>query len=96
MNVDPLAFVPKMYFPKTLYLSGKYDTIIKSYTFKKPFILISKKFQKKSNCGFVNSMDIFNKLGVSGKIYSHDGEPTMADIDRLEKIFGVERCVSII
>ena len=91
MRTDSLAFVPKIYFPQSIYLSEKYTEIIKLVTFKKPLIIISSNFQKSGKSGFANSQQISRKLGASGVVYRHSGEPKMRDIDKFEKIHAREK-----
>src|SRR3990167_422710 len=89
MRTDSLAFVPKIYFPQSIYLSEKYTEIIKLVTFKKPLIIISSSFQKSGKSGFANSQQISRKLGASGGVYCHSGEPKMRDIDKFDLIIAI-------
>lgn len=81
MNSDLLAFIPKTYFPKAIFLSGNYKAVINLMTSKRVVFLVSKTFQKANN-------NLLSDLADGASIYSHSGEPTLQDVNGLEKKLG--------
>lgn len=80
MNSNILAFVPKIFFPRTIYLSNHFKEIIDSMAFKKTIVVISKNFKK------AYSGQTFS-LSTQKAIYTHSGEPTTDDLKYLDQNF---------
>ena len=84
MNSNTLSFVPKVFFPRGIYLCGNFETILSTVAFKKPLIVTSKTFKDKNKA-------VFTRLANKGRFYIHSGEPSIEDISKLANLFRIYR-----
>lgn len=76
MNV--LSFLPKMYFPKSIYMGNKAVIFFQTIKDKKKALIVSRNFYGK-NKEFIDS------LGAISKLILHQGEPRVTEVEKIQQ-----------